>query len=72
MADVVDIVQQAEGLGYDWVACSEHIAIPSAASTVHGGRYFDPSTLGYFAAKTARVGLLTHMTVLAYHHPENW
>ncbi len=71
VTDVVGVVQQAEDLGYDWVACSEHIAIPAAASTVRGGRYFDPfSTLGYFAAKTSRVGLLTsHMTVLPYHHP---
>jgi probable F420-dependent oxidoreductase len=68
--DVTSVVQKAEELGYDWVACSEHIAIPSAASTVRGGRYFDPfSTLGYFAAKTSRVGLLTHMAVLPYHHP---
>jgi probable F420-dependent oxidoreductase len=68
--DVVSVVQRAEALGYDWVACSEHIAIPSSASTVRGGRYFDPfSTLGYFAAKTSRVGLLTHMAVLPYHHP---
>src|ERR1700727_1176072 len=68
--DVVTVVQQAEDLGYDWVACSEHIAIPAAASTVRGGRYFDPfSTLGYFAAQTSRVGLLTHMAVLPYHHP---
>jgi probable F420-dependent oxidoreductase len=68
--DVVAVVQEAERLGYDWVACSEHIAIPSAASTVRGGRYFDPfSTLGFLAAKTSRVGLLTHMAVLPYHHP---
>ena len=68
--DVVRVVQEAEKLGYDWVACSEHIAIPSVASSVRGGRYFDPfSTLGYFAAKTSRVGLLTHMAVLPYHHP---
>jgi probable F420-dependent oxidoreductase len=68
--DVVRIVQEAERAGYDWVACSEHIAIPSAASTVRGGRYFDPfSTLGYFAAKTQSIGLLTHMVVLPYHHP---
>src|SRR5580658_3580766 len=70
VADIVRVVQRAEELGYDWVACSEHIAIPVAASTVRGGRYFDPfSTLGYFAAVTSRVGLLTHMTVLPYHHP---
>jgi probable F420-dependent oxidoreductase len=68
--DVVSVVQRAEALGYDWVACSEHIAIPSAASTVRGGRYWDPfSTLGFFAAQTSRIGLLTHMAVLPYHHP---
>ncbi len=68
--DVVSVVQQAEALGYDWVACSEHIAIPSAASTVRGGRYWDPfSTLGFFAAQTSRINLLTHMAVLPYHHP---
>jgi probable F420-dependent oxidoreductase len=70
VADIVSVVQRAEELEYDWVSCSEHIAIPSAASTVRGGRYFDPfSTLGYFAAVTSRIGLLTHMAVLPYHHP---
>ncbi len=68
--DVVGVVHEAERLGYDWVSCSEHIAIPAASSSVRGGRYFDPfSTLGYFAATTSRVGLLTHMAVLPYHHP---
>jgi len=68
--DAVWVVQEAEKFGFDWVSCSEHIAIPAAASSVRGGRYFDPfSTLGYFAAKTTRVGLLTHMAVLPYHHP---
>jgi probable F420-dependent oxidoreductase len=70
VGEVVSVVQEAERLGYHWVACSEHIAIPAAASTVRGGRYFDPfSTLGFLAAKTSRVGLLTHMAVLPYHHP---
>ncbi|MGP0032110.1 MAG: LLM class F420-dependent oxidoreductase [Acidimicrobiales bacterium] len=68
--DVVEVVRQAESLGYDWVACSEHMAIPASASTQRGGRYWDPfSTLGYFAATTSRIGLLTHMVVLPYHHP---
>ena len=68
--DVVTVVRRAEELGYHWVACSEHVAIPAEASTVRGGRYFDPfSTLGYLAAVTSRVQLLTHMAVLPYHHP---
>jgi len=68
--DVVAVVQRAEVLGFDWVGCSEHIAVPAGGPTVRGGRYWDPfSTLGYLAAKTERIGLLTHMVVLPYHHP---
>jgi probable F420-dependent oxidoreductase len=68
--DVVTVVQRAEALGYDWVGCSEHIAVPATGPTVRGGRYWDPfSTLGYLAATTSRIGLLTHMVVLPYHHP---
>jgi len=43
VADVVGVVQLAEELGYDWVACSEHIAIPSAASTVRAAAPSTPS-----------------------------
>jgi probable F420-dependent oxidoreductase len=68
--DVVTVVQRAEALGFDWVGCSEHIAVPADGPTRRGGRYWDPfSTLGYLAAKTDRIGLLTHMVVLPYHHP---
>jgi probable F420-dependent oxidoreductase len=70
VADVVRVCRAAEDLGYDWVSCSEHIAIPEAATSVRGGRYWDPfSTFGYLAAVTERIGLLTHMVVLPYHHP---
>lgn len=68
--DVVEVVRSADRIGVDWVSCSEHIAIPVEASGVRGGRYWDPfSTLGYLAASTSRVRLLTHMVVLPYHHP---
>jgi probable F420-dependent oxidoreductase len=68
--DVAEVVRNADRAGIDWVSCSEHIAIPVAASDVRGGRYWDPfSTLGYLAAQTERVRLLTHMVVLPYHHP---
>jgi probable F420-dependent oxidoreductase len=68
--DVAEVVRSADRAGIDWVSCSEHIAIPVEASGVRGGRYWDPfSTLGYLAAQTERVHLLTHMVVLPYHHP---
>jgi probable F420-dependent oxidoreductase len=68
--DVVTVVHTAEALGFDWVGCSEHIAVPAAGPEARGGRYWDPfSTLGFLAAGTSRIGLLTHMVVLPYHHP---
>lgn len=68
--DIVDVVAAAEADGYDWISCSEHIAIPESASGIRGGRYYDPfTTLGFLAARTTRIGLLTHMAVLPYHHP---
>jgi probable F420-dependent oxidoreductase len=68
--DVVTVVKRAEALGFDWIGCSEHIAVPSGGPAPRGGRYWDPfSTLGYLAAHTDRIGLLTHMAVLPYHHP---
>jgi probable F420-dependent oxidoreductase len=68
--DVVFVAQEAERLGYDWVAASEHIAIPGDATGVRGPRYWDPvATLSYVAAHTKRIALLSHVVVLSYHHP---
>ena len=68
--DIVFVAQEAERLGYDWVSASEHIAIPVDATGVRGPRYWDPvATLSYVAAHTQRIGLLSHVVVLSYHHP---
>ena len=68
--DIVHVAQEAERLGYDWVAASEHIAIPVDATGIRGPRYWDPvATLSYVAAHTERIALLSHVVVLSYHHP---
>jgi probable F420-dependent oxidoreductase len=68
--DVVAVVRAAEDSGFDWVSCPEHVAIPDAVAAQRGARYYDPlATLAYLAACTERVGLLTHVLVLGYHHP---
>lgn len=68
--DVAHVVRRAEEVGIDWVACSEHMAIPESAAGIRGGRYWDPfTTLGYLAAHTQNIHLLTHMVVVPYHHP---
>jgi probable F420-dependent oxidoreductase len=69
-AELRQIVQAADRLGYHHVSCSEHVGIPTEVAHVRGGRYYDPAaTLGFFAGITARVRLLTHVVVLPYHHP---
>jgi alkanesulfonate monooxygenase SsuD/methylene tetrahydromethanopterin reductase-like flavin-dependent oxidoreductase (luciferase family) len=37
--DIVAVAQAAERLGYDWVGCPEHVAIPTAVAATRGGRY---------------------------------
>ncbi len=64
------IAQAADRLGYHHLTCSEHVGIPRDVAAIRGGRYYDPAaTLGFIAAVTQRVRLLTHVLVLPYHHP---
>jgi probable F420-dependent oxidoreductase len=68
--DLRAIAETADRLGYHHLSCSEHVAIPGAAVALRGGRYYDPAaTLGFVAAVTSRIRLLTHVVVLPYHHP---
>jgi probable F420-dependent oxidoreductase len=68
--DLVVVAQAADRLGYTFLGCPEHVAIPSKVAATRGGRYYDPvATLGYLAAHTTSIGLLSHVTVLGYHHP---
>ncbi len=69
-AEIRRIARRADELGYSHLTCSEHVAIPTEEVARRGGRYYDPSaTLGYIAALTSRIRLLTHVLVLPYHHP---
>lgn len=64
------IAVAADRLGYDYLSCSEHIGIPSDVAAVRGARYYEPAgTLGFIAALTRHIRLLTHVIVLPYHHP---
>jgi probable F420-dependent oxidoreductase len=68
--DLVEVAGAADRLGYDWLSCPEHVAVPVAVADQRGGRYWDPvATLAYLAAATERIRLLSHVVVLGYHHP---
>lgn len=69
-AELRRIAVEADRLGFHHLTCSEHVAIPAAALATRGARYYDPlSTLGFLAAATSRIRLVTHVVVLPYHHP---
>jgi probable F420-dependent oxidoreductase len=68
--DIVSVAQGAESLGYSWLGCPEHVAIPVEVASTRGGRYWDPvATLSFVAARTTTIKLLSHVAVLGYHHP---
>jgi probable F420-dependent oxidoreductase len=68
--DVRQIAQAADRLGFDYLTCSEHMAIPNEGMDLPGPRYWDPlSTFSYLAAHTTRIRLTTSVLVLGYHHP---
>ena len=71
VAEIRQIATAADRLGYFHLSCSEHVGIPVDVADQHrGSRYYDPAaTLGYVAACTNRIRLLTHVLVLPYHHP---
>jgi probable F420-dependent oxidoreductase len=68
--ELVRIAQAADGLGFDHLTCSEHVAVPPRDAAVRGATYWDPAaTLGCLAGLTRRIRLATYVLVLGYHHP---
>lgn len=69
--DLASIADVADRLGgYEFLTCSEHVAIPSADAETRGAVYWDPlPTLGFLAARTVKIKLATSVLVLGYHHP---
>ena len=69
-AELAHIAAAADALGFDYLTCSEHVAIPAADGPRRGDVYWDPAaTLGYLAAHTRSIRLATSVLVLGYHHP---
>ena len=68
--DLVAIAEAADRLGFDHLTCSEHVAVPVDVAAQRGATYWDPlATLGFLAARTRSIRLVTQVLVLGYHHP---
>jgi probable F420-dependent oxidoreductase len=69
-ADLVAVAQAADRAGALYVGVCEHIAIPKPRDETMGTTWYHPFvTLGFLAAATERVRLLSHVVALPYHHP---
>jgi len=67
---LLEAARAAEAAGFDWVACSDHPAIPVSRAGAMGAVWFDAgSTLAFVAGVTSRIRLLSHVLVVPYRHP---
>lgn len=68
--DLVAVAQAADRAGALYVGVCEHVAIPKPLDETMGATWYHPvATLGFLAAVTTRVRLLSHVLALPYHHP---
>jgi probable F420-dependent oxidoreductase len=71
VADLVEVARHAEATGHSFVGVCDHVAIPdddyAARMTT---TWYDPvATLGFLAAHTTSVRLLSVVWIAAYRHP---
>ncbi|MCR8896663.1 LLM class F420-dependent oxidoreductase [Gordonia sp. GONU] len=70
IAELAEIAAAADELGFEYLSCSEHVAVPAEIAAQRGGTYWDPlSTFGFLAGRTRNIRFLTQVLVLGYHHP---
>jgi probable F420-dependent oxidoreductase len=68
--DLVAIARAADRAGFHYVAVCDHVAIPRPLDEKMSTSWWDTvATLGYLAAMTERVHLMSHVYVLPYRHP---
>lgn len=68
--DLAHIAEAADELGFAYLTCSEHVAVPRSDAATRGAVYWDPlATLAFLAARTTSIRLATSVLVLGYHHP---
>lgn len=69
-AEIRRVAEAADRLGFAWVSCSDHVAVPASHAPSMGATWYEPAaTLAFVAAATTRVRLLSHVLVLPYRHP---
>ena len=63
-------MQRADSTGFLYLGVCDHLAIPRPSDEQMGTEWYDTvATLGWIAALTENVRLLSHVYVLSYRHP---
>ena len=68
--DIVRIAEACDRAGFLYLAVSDHVCIPRERALAMSIVWYDPvATLGFLAAATRQVRLLSYVYVLPYRHP---
>lgn len=68
--ELARVAKTADDTGYHYIGVCDHVTLPESVVGGMGTHWMEPiGTLSWLAAHTTRVGLLTHVYVLAYRHP---
>ncbi|MER6809837.1 TIGR03619 family F420-dependent LLM class oxidoreductase [Spirillospora sp. NPDC000708] len=67
-AELVGVAQAADRLGYAFMTCPDHVAVPPGLP--RGERFYDPlATFSFLAGLTTRLRFLPYVLVLPFYHP---
>lgn len=67
-AELVRVAQAADRLGYEFMTCGDHVAVPPGLP--RGERFYDPlATFSFLAGQTHRLRFLPYVLVLPFYHP---
>src|SRR5215470_11978627 len=68
--EIVRVAQACDRSGFFYLAVCDHICVPRDHAAAMSTVWYDPvATLGFLAAATRRVRLLSYVYVPAYRHP---
>lgn len=68
--EILRVAQAADRLGYFYVSACDHVCIPRDKATAMSTAWYDPvATLGFVAAATRHIRLLSSVLVAPYRHP---
>jgi len=69
-AEILEIAQACDRSGFFYVAVCDHVCVPRAAAAAMSTVWYDTvATLGFLAAATQKVRLLSYVYIAPYRHP---